>query len=527
MAAIAIYLRLSLEDKNAIDNGINKDESNSISNQRMLLNDYIHHNTELSNYEVIEFCDDGYSGTSMDRPGMNKLLEEVKKNKIHCIMVKDMSRFSRDYIELGTYLNEIFPFMGIRFIAVNDNYDSKTHKGSTIEMDTAFKTLLYDLYSKDVSVKVKSSFANKCANGEYVFGQVPFGYQKSKEQKNVVEINEKEAEVVRYIFSLAVKGKGSSEIAKQLHEEKIPTTSQMRNRKPPEGKGYLWSSGAVRNILNNRFYLGEMSYGKSIREHVGSHKGIAVPKEDWKVIPHHHPALVSEETFDMVSRFRPDQCTKRRGRKNPLVGKLFCGGCGYSMNYKRANKNVPPDHFWCRKHPILKIPECCTYYNAAILQELVLTMINKELMLRAEAGRQEKNLVSFYQSRIVVLKKKLGDLEGQQKQVQAEKDALYEKYVLERRPPEEYRRKTDSLEEQLAALSVEIKSRREELRVVEENNRRIEEDMKQIIRYSHMEELTEELLEAFVKKIHVYKDKSVEIEWTFADAFRSTIGKAT
>lgn len=514
MAAIAIYLRLSLEDEG------NKDESNSISNQRILLRDYIHNNAELRSYEVMEFCDDGYSGTDMDRPGMNELLEEVKRNKISCIIVKDMSRFSRDYIELGTYLNQIFPFMGIRFIAVNDNYDSKSHQGSTLEMDTAFKTLLYDLYSKDVSVKVKSSFENKCANGEYVFGQAPFGYQKSTTLKNVVEINEKEAEIVRYIFSLAEEGKQSCAIAKRLHSEQIPTIAQMRNRKPPEGKGYLWDSGAVRRILNNRFYLGEMSYGKSIRAHVGSKKGIAVPKEDWKVIPNHHPALVSEETFNKVSKFRPEQCTRRKGVKHPLVGKLFCGGCGYSMNYKKANKNVPIDHFWCRKHPILKIPECCTYYNADVLQELVITMINKELMLRAEVGRQEENLVSFYKSRISVLRKKLRDLEALQRQLQAEKDTLYEKYALEHKAPEEYKRKNSSLTEQIASLSVEIAKRQEELEVVEADNQRIAEDMKQIIRYSHMEELTEELLDTFIKKIYVYKDKRVEIEWNFADEYR-------
>lgn len=514
MAAIAMYLRLSLEDEG------NKDESNSIFNQRMLIKDYIHKSAELRSFDILEFCDDGYSGTSMDRPGMNKLLDEVKKNKISCIIVKDMSRFSRDYIELGTYLNQIFPFMGIRFIAVNDNYDSKTHQGSTLEMDTAFKTLLYDLYSKDISVKVKSAFESKCANGEYVFGTAPFGYQKSATQKNVVEINEKEAEIVRYIFSLAEEGKESGTIAKQLHNEQIPTAAQMRNRKPPKGRGYLWDSGAVRHILNNRFYLGEMIYGKKVRKYVGSKNGITVPKEEWKVIPNHHPALVSEETFNKVSKFRPEQCTKRKGVKNPLVGKLYCGGCGYSMNYKKANKYVPINHFWCRKHSILKIPECCTYYTAAVLQEVVLTMINKELMLRADAGRQEENLVSFYQSRISVLRKKLSDLEGSQKQLQAEKDVLYEKYVLEHKTSEEYRKKSDSLEEQLASLSVEIVKHQEELAAFEADNQRIEEDMKQIIRYSHMEELTEELLDAFVKKIYVYKDKRIEIEWNFADGYR-------
>lgn len=514
MAAIAMYLRLSLEDER------DGDESNSISNQRILINDYICHNAEFQNHEVIEFCDDGYSGTSMDRPGMIKLLDQVKKNKVTCIIVKDMSRFSRDYIEIGTYLNQIFPFMGIHFIAINDNYDSNKHKGSTIEMDTAFKTLLNDMYSKDISIKVKASVESKCEKGEYVFGQVPFGYQKSKQQKNVVEINEKEAEIVRYIFTLAEQGKESGEIAKLLHEKQIPTISQMRNQKPSEGKGYLWSRTAVRNMLNNRFYIGEMSYGKSIREHVGSKKEIAVPKEDWKVIPNHHPALVSEETFEKVSRSKTGQHTKRMGKKNPLVGKLFCGGCGYAMNYKKANKRTHVNYFWCGKHPILKIPECCTYYNDAVLQELVLTMINQQLMLRAEADAQEKNLVSFYKSRISVLRKKLSDLEGLQKQLQAEKDELYEKYALEHKTPEEYKKKSNSLEEQLASLSVEIAKRQEELRTIEENRQKIEEDMKQIIRYSHMEELTEELLDTFVKKIYVYKDKSVDIVWNFVDEYR-------
>ena len=156
MDRLAMYLRLSLEDKRAIeDGGFTQDESNSIGNQRKQILGYIHHDPELSRYEIMEFSDDGYSGTNMERPGMQKLLKEVKENRIRCIIVKDMSRFSRDYIEMGTYLNQIFPFMGIRFIALNDHYDSREHHGNTIEIDTAFQTLLYDLYSKDVSVKVK------------------------------------------------------------------------------------------------------------------------------------------------------------------------------------------------------------------------------------------------------------------------------------------------------------------------------------------------------------------------------------
>lgn len=154
MNVIGMYLRLSLEDKK----DLKKDESNSISSQRLLIRDFIRQDEELRKYEVREFCDDGWSGTGMDRPGMNQLLAEVKKNRIQCIIVKDMSRFSRDYIEMGTYLNQIFPFMGVRFIALGDRYDSREDNGNAIGLDTAFKTLLYDLYSKDISVKIKVSF---------------------------------------------------------------------------------------------------------------------------------------------------------------------------------------------------------------------------------------------------------------------------------------------------------------------------------------------------------------------------------
>ena len=263
MNRLAMYLRLSLEDKKTVPDDISgpKEESNSIGNQRKQILEYIHHDSELAKYEIMEFCDDGCSGTNMERPGMQKLLKEVKKSTIRCIIVKDMSRFSRDYIEIGTYLNQIFPFMGIRFIALNDHYDSREHQGSTIEIDTAFQTLLYDLYSKDVSVKVKASFENKCANGEYVFGQAPFGYEKSREVKNTVIVNEREADIVRHIFSLALEGKSSTQIAKQLYEEQIPTIMQIRKpgRKPQDGKLQTWSS-------QNHFKQSFLSWGDGIRK---------------------------------------------------------------------------------------------------------------------------------------------------------------------------------------------------------------------------------------------------------------------
>ena len=512
MERLALYLRLSLEDEGE------KDESNSISNQRKLIYEYIHHDSELSGYEAVEFSDDGFSGTNMNRPGMQKLLKEVKANNIRCIIVKDMSRFSRDYIEMGTYLNQIFPFMGIRFIAINDHYDSREHHGSTIEIDTAFQTLLYDLYSKDVSVKVKASIENKCAKGEYVFGQVPFGYEKSKEIKNAVIVNEKEAEIVRYIFSLAVQGKTSTQIARQLYKENVPTITQKRNpeKKYTDGKVHSWSVAAIRKILNNRFYLGEMAYGKLVRKSVGSQNGIAVPKEDWKVIRNHHEALISEEIYEQVSSFKPNYSTKRNREKHPLTGKLYCGGCGYSMVYKPLCEKSRYRRFECRKHALLQIPDCCTYMNADLLEQTVLMMLNKELMLRGNAMKQNESLSSFQRAGIQSLKKKLEKCRQEQKQIRAEKDNLYEQYALKAISSEKYQKRSNELTERLSSLSVKESDTAGKLSGLESEYQKAEADMKQIIRYSHIEELTQEVVDTFIRRVYAYKDKRIEIEWNFS-----------
>ena len=510
---MAIYIRLSKEDMRG------NNESESITNQRSIIEEHIARFDDGDIYNIVrEYVDDGYSGTSMERPAMQKMLHKVKESSIKCIIVKDMSRFSRDYIEMGNYLNQIFPFMGIRFIAINDHYDSKEHHGSTIEIDTAFQTLLYDLYSKDVSLKIKASFENKCANGEYIFGQVPFGYEKSREVKNLVIVNEREAEVVRYIFMLALQGKSSTQIVKQLYDEKIPTITQMRkpDKEYADGRIHVWNTASIRKILNNRFYLGEMAYGKTVRKSVGSKNGISVPEEEWKVIPNHHEALISEDIFEKVSLTETGRSTKRKREKHPLTGKVYCGGCGYSLNYKPIRKSYKYRKFECRKHAILKIPECCTYMRAELLEETVLFMLNRELMLRGDAAKQKQNLVSFQKEQIQLLKKKLEKCKLDIKETEAAKDKIYEKYAFGGFDREEYRKRSKELAEKISSLSAEKAEAVLKLEKLESEYQKTEDDMKQIIRYSHIEELTQEIVDIFIKKIYVYKDKRVEIEWNFA-----------
>jgi len=523
MGYLALYLRLSLEDEG------DKDESNSIGSQRKQIHEYIRREPELCGYEIREFCDDGYSGTSMERPGMQGLLEEIKANRVQCIIVKDMSRFSRDYIEMGTYLDQIFPFMGIRFIALNDHYDSSRHRGSTIGLDTAFRTLLYDLYSKDLSVKVKASFESKCADGEYVFGQVPFGYGKSREVKNTVVVNEKEAKVVRHIFSLAAQGKGSTEIARQLQAENVPTIMQMRQPHtiPKDGKKHVWGSQAVRNILNNRFYLGEMAYGKSTVASVGSRRFTAIPKKEWKVIPDHHEALVTPDVFEQVSSFGMENATRRKREKHPLTGKLYCGGCRYAMVYKPLRGKNRYRRFECHKHALLGISDCCTYLNADMLEETVLFMLCRELVQRGNAMGQRDNLSAFRKAAIGCLKKEITGFRTEKKATQGEKDMLYERYAAGELSGASYREHADELAVRISELSAKELEAVGELSRLEEEYRKPEEDMKQIIRYSHMEKLTQEIVDVFIKKIYVYKGKRIEIEWNFSSGYGEPESKTT
>ncbi|MDE7246885.1 MAG: recombinase family protein, partial [Lachnospiraceae bacterium] len=373
-------------------------------------------------------------------------------------------------------------------------------------------------YSKDMSGKVKSAVRSKCENGEYVFGQVPFGYEKSKTEKNTVVVKESEAKIVRRIFAMAEEGMSSTQIAKKLHEGQVPTSSQMRY---PQRKAikehYSWSSEMVRKILNNRFYLGEMTYGKTVRKFVGSSTGVLLPREDWKVLPNHHQALITPEVFERVSACRPEQSTKRKHDKHPLTGKIYCGGCGYAINYKPQGKGKMPRHFWCRKHALLQIPECCTYFNAAVLEEIVLNEIYQELMRRGELIKQRESLQKFQKEELCRLGEEKRVRGEEYCRLQKERAALYEYYASGEIGAIEYQKESDKKELQIRELSCKMKEIEEEYDRTEEEYQCPKTNMKQIIRFLGMGQLTQEAVDVFIERVTVYRGKRVEIEWKFGE----------
>ena len=368
---IAIYLRLSKEDEWITQ------ESNSISCQRLLLKGYIERNFE--NYEIMEFVDDGYSGTSMDRPGMKEMLTCVRQKKINCIIVKDFSRFSRDYVETGSYVEQIFPFMGVRFISVNDHYDSEDSHQKTIGMNLAFKTLVNDLYSKDLSVKVKSSLTSKKERGIYCSGNCPFGYRKKADDRNQVEVVEEEAEVVREIFRLTLEGYTSVEIAKKFNQESIKTPSEYliargATHRKPVGKEFSWQHSVICNILKNDFYVGDVVYGKYEKDSVGGKKHLK-PRSEWKITYNHHEPIIEREIFEAVRETRGKTKPYIAKRSHVLQGKVVCEECGKALRY-RNSKNP---YFYCNERYVTGNEKCVYQVNVFFLEQIILSALQKEI----------------------------------------------------------------------------------------------------------------------------------------------------
>lgn len=393
---IAAYLRLSRADSG----GKVQEESNSISMQRILIRKYIA--SHFPCWQLTEYQDDGYSGMNFNRPGVRKLLEDARNERIDCVVVKDLSRFGRDYIEVGSYLEQIFPFLGIRFISINDHYDSANDPGSIVDLDVNFKNLLYDMYSKDLSLKVKTSLRAKKESGLYVSANAPFGYRKSPDDRHMLVIREEEAEVVREIFSLALQGVTSTQTAKKLNAENVPTPAGFKIRRgetfrKPKGDRFFWSSSVICSILRNPVYAGDVPYGKTEKEEAGG-RSILRAGADWKLIRNHHAPIIAREDFDAVQKGRGKSRRKGRGQKprHPLTGRVVCGHCKHNL---RMREGMNP-YFTCDNRYVTGMEECVRKVNAMFLEQVVLFRLeetgNGEAVLTPEILEQYIDQVVVY-----------------------------------------------------------------------------------------------------------------------------------
>lgn len=303
---IAKYLRISDTDSSlacTATDGTDKAESISITGQRALIDDYISKTPEFIDCKVIEVIDDGHTGTNFSRSGASKLIEMAKNNMIHCIIVKDLSRWGRNHIEVGDFLEQKFPAWGVRFISISDNYDSAKLNHGISGIDFAFRNLIHEMYSHDLSVKCRSGKDAATRSGKIISTYPTYGYDKDANNRHKFIIDPMDAPIVIRIFEMAQQGYDISDIVRILNKENVPTKQMSKHRKGFKkiwGQNNRWNNSAVLDILRNECYTGKWIYGKTRTVKVGSRKTVRIPKSEWIVIPDAIPPLVTEKQFEAV-----------------------------------------------------------------------------------------------------------------------------------------------------------------------------------------------------------------------------------
>ncbi len=489
MINIAIYLRISVLEKGNL-----RHTEDTINSQRNIIKNFIFNDQELKKANIEEFIDEGYSGSTTSRPGLDKLLLKVKQGKINCIIVKDMSRFMRNYIEMGDYLENIFPFMGVRFIAINDGYDSSNEVQNGTELDIQFKNLLNDYYSRDISEKMATALLVAKKQGKYTSGTPPYGYLKDPDDNYKLIVDEKVADNVRYIFQLLLEGYTLNETAKILNNEGIITARARRK----EIKGYdayanrwestvedtIWSHSMVRRIANNEVYTGTFAFNKSTKSKLDGGKVIYHPKEEWIRVYDNHEALISKEIFDEVekilkSRHRKSFGVKKKKYKNsPLATFVRCNKCGYKIRFGKSSngKELIGINLYCYHCRMLEQEEKLPHY--------------KEL---------EREVYEILKTKFHIDEKEKQRLLDEQKELYDKNDQLSNKKRIEF---ENYKFGKISRED-----FIEIKDQISEL--TESNKERIQAIDEELKQAGSIEGLTDDVVKKYIKRIYI-SSKGVE-----------------
>lgn len=520
-ACVALYLRLSQEDVDLRTNQT-KDESNSISAQRALLLRDIALDTSICDLPQLEFCDDGFSGTNFDRPAFHEMIERAKRGEIRCIVVKDLSRFGRDYIEVGDYLEHIFPFLGIRFKSVNDHYDSDQLHGNTAGMDVAFQNLVYDYYSKDLSKKVKSAMRTKQRSGGYV-SACTYGYKVLPNEKHKLVIDPEAAGVVRRVFEEAIAGKSTSQIARDLNADGIPTPQVYKGTKRRNGsaKTPLWSHPRIWDMLNNVKYTGCMV--NHIRESmtIRATNQRRVPKSEWIVTPNTHEAIVTRKEFDLAHE--AIRKVRSHGRKPSQESfPFYCAHCG-----RKLQRTYGSDTYFSCVSSYMDEGACeCQQvrWSKADLEKVILASLKAQIALMSV---EVKNHAKVSAGKSMGLQKRMKALSEELKGSDAQKVKSYLDYREGRITREDFAAARAQRDQRMAEVREELARTEAEYEAFlrEQEETKAEKSIVQKVNKMNDDTLRVRMYEA-VERVNISNKKDIEIVWKFQDLFGKTNNKS-
>ncbi|MCF2643349.1 recombinase family protein [Roseburia hominis] len=516
---VAMYIRISLEDDD-LQNG--KAESNSITNQRELISTFILGKDEFSGCRIKEFFDDGFTGRNFDRPGFQGMITECRAGNIKCIVVKDLSRLGRNYVEVGNLLEQLFPFLGVRVISINDNYDSDAFNGQTGGIDVAFKNLVYNLYSRDLSQKVKSAVTTRMKRGEYIGPFGLFGYKKSPTDIHKLVVDDDAAAIVRRIFLMVIDNMPRREIVKILNEENVPTPAVYKQRKGctrdwfPDGKKGGWNTSMIAKIIRDERYAGHMVSHKKEYESFDSKHQIAVDKSDWIIIRNTHEAIVTQEEFD---RANANMRYVSRGKKdNPANKKNFsviiCPHCGLTL--RLGNKK--DIYMYC---PTGRNHNDSPCQNVRIRKDVVESTLVKlvrnqaEMLVTAEKIlKQKKEKCSGQNQPEVIIKR----LQAEMKKLESSKIADYESYKagkMEREAFTEKKALIDTRKQEILSAIDEMEAKL----LIEDEEQRQYQDAFEIKKYIHLEKYDKAVMAALILKAEVVDENRLNVVWKHQDIY--------
>ena len=508
---VGIYIRLSKEDEEKEKYS----ESESIQNQRALLMQYIKENKLNFTHEYV---DDGISGTSFDRPGFNKMIEDIENGKINMVITKDLSRLGRNYVQSGYYTETYFPEHNVRYIAILDNIDTAIDSANN---DIApFKSILNEMYAKDTSKKINSVLQSKRKQGEYL-GTAPYGYKKDPENKYHLIIDEEAAKVVKLIFERYLEGYGTMQIADYLSEQKIPIPSDY-NRKKRGTKSItygLWAQSTVRFILSNEIYTGTVIQGKRKKLSFKSKKFIDVPEEDWVRVPNMHEAIVSVEDYERAKRIIESTKGSRVVENDYLFkGLLRCYDCKGYIGIRSPDKNGNI-YGRCQRHGRYgKFDVCSPHnFNYQVFEEsmiFVLKEICKEYSNKKKLEEIAKKSKSK-EDKELDLKNRLKTYETQIQKETRKLELLYEDRLSEIITVESYIKNANRIKNEVKEYQDRIKEIEQELSG-EKNKQNKDEKLNNLVdEFLNMEKPTKEIIREFIEKIEIHSDKQVDIYFNF------------
>ncbi len=515
-----LYIRLSREDGDKL-------ESESVSSQRAILERFILERPEILVHDF--YIDDGWSGTDFDRPSFQRMLADITSKKINCVIVKDLSRFGRNYVEAGKYLETVFPLFKVRFIAVNDQIDSIGNPSSVNNVIVPFKNIMNDEYCRDISVKVRSALDVRRKQGKFIGSFAAYGYQKDKDDHNKLVIDEDAAYYVRLIYKKFLDGYSMIGIARELNEAGVVNPSAYKAQKGwcKNAKGSLWVDSTVRRILTNELYIGNLVQKKNEVVSYKIHVAKPVDVQNRITVEHTHEPIISQEDFHKVQSLlqRDTRTSPQQGKLSVFAGFLKCADCGRAMQKRTVKQPYRTYEYYCCSTYRKLHSEACTKHaiRAETIKEAVLSALNEYIRLAVDFDRLTEK-VHETKKNDRESKRLTAELAKQEREIQKSQNLLVDLYpdfkcgIISR---EQYFALKEKYENALERAKQAAEGLKERIQNFENGMDGTNEFIASFKKYRGFQELTRDILCELVENIYIHEGGEIEIRLKCREAYLS------